>query len=65
MGKMHQESYHMHGSSGPGPLDEAAAHKSFPSMQALQKEMFELSLGAHKRIDAVLTAEQREQLRRD
>ena len=55
----------MHGSSGPGPLDEAAARKSFPSMQALQKEMFELSLGAHKRIDAVLTAEQREQLRRD
>lgn len=65
MGKMHQEGYHMHGSFGPGPLDEAAARKAFASTQALQKEMFELSLGARKRIEAVLTPEQREQLRRD
>jgi Spy/CpxP family protein refolding chaperone len=65
MGKMHQEGYHMHGSFGPGLLDEAAARKSFLSMQATQKEMFELSLGARKRIDAVLTPDQREQLRRD
>jgi Spy/CpxP family protein refolding chaperone len=64
MGAMHGQGYHMYGGFGPGPLDEAAARKAFDAMQATQKSMFELSLGARKRIDAVLAPEQREQLRR-
>lgn len=64
MSSMHQQGNHMYGGFGPGALDEAAARKAFDSMQATQKAMFELSLGARKRIDAVLTSAQREQLRR-
>ncbi len=64
MGAMHEQGYHMNGMFGAGPLDEPAARKAFDAMAATHKAMFELSLGARKRIDAVLTAEQREQLRR-
>lgn len=64
MGTMHEQGYHMHDLFGPGAVDEAAARKSFEQMQATQKAMFELQLDAQKKINAVLTAEQREQLRR-
>jgi Spy/CpxP family protein refolding chaperone len=64
MGTMHEQGYHMHGMFGPGSFDEAAARKAFQTMQETQKAMFELQLEAHKKIDAVLTKEQREQLRR-
>jgi len=64
MGAMHSQESHMHGMFGPGPLDEEAARKAFESMASTQKAMFELSLGARKRIDAILTPGQREQLRR-
>jgi len=64
MGTMHSQESHMHGMFGPGPLDEEAARKAFESMASTQKAMFELSLGARKRIDAILTPGQREQLRR-
>jgi len=64
MGTMHSQESHMHGTFGPGPLDEEAARKAFESMASTQKAMFELSLGARKRIDAILTPGQREQLRR-
>ncbi len=64
MGTMHEQGYHMHGMFSPGPFDEAAARKAFQTMQDTQKAMFELQLAAHQKIDAVLTKEQREQLRR-
>lgn len=64
MGTMHEQGYHMQGMFGPGAFDEAAARKGFQTMQEAQKAMFEMQLEAHKRIDAVLTSEQRDQLRR-
>jgi hypothetical protein len=63
MGTMHQQGYHMQGMFGPGVLDESAARKSFQTMTETQKAMFELQLEARKKIDAVLTKEQRDQLR--
>jgi Spy/CpxP family protein refolding chaperone len=64
MGAMHDQGYHMYGMTGPGPVDEAAAKKAYESMAATQKAMFDLQLEARKKIDAVLTKEQREELRR-
>ncbi len=64
MGTMHQEGWHMQGLHGPGPVDEAEARKAFKAMSEAREQMFELMLGERKRIDAVLTNEQREQLRR-
>ena len=63
MGAMHGQGYHMQGMFGPGALDEAAARKSFQAMAETHKAMFEMQLEARKKIDAVLTNEQREQLR--
>jgi Spy/CpxP family protein refolding chaperone len=64
MGTMQEQGYHMHDLFGPGTVDEAATRKAFEQMQATQKAMFDLQLDAQKKINAVLTAEQREQLRR-
>lgn len=64
MGTMHEQGYHMHGMFAPGPFDEAAARKGFQTMQVTQKAMFDLQLAAHQKIDALLTKEQLEQLRR-
>ena len=63
MGTMHEQGYVMHG-NGAGALDEAAARKSFDAMSDARKAMFELQIDARKKIDAVLTPQQREQLRR-
>lgn len=64
MKAMHEQDGHMAGGMGPGTLDEAASRKAFEAMQSTQKSMFELSLSARKRIQAVLTPQQREQLAR-
>lgn len=64
MGNMQQQGFHMNNMFGPGGLDEAEARKAFNTMVDTQKEMFESSLKARKRIDAILTNEQKEQLRR-
>jgi Spy/CpxP family protein refolding chaperone len=64
MGTMHGQGYHMQGMFGPGPLDEAAARKAFQTMTETQKAMFELQLDTRRKIDAVLTKEQREKLSR-
>ncbi len=64
MGTMHGQGYHMQGMFRPGPVDEAAARKSFQTMSETQKAMFELRLDARKKIDGVLTTEQREKLSR-
>ena len=65
MGTMHEQGYHMYGMVGPGAIDEAAARKSFETMTETRKAMFEMQLEARKKIDAVLTPQQREQLRRN
>jgi Spy/CpxP family protein refolding chaperone len=61
----------MHAAGGPmyqafagGDFDEQAARKAYDAMSEARKQMFEASLEARKRINAVLTPEQREQLRR-
>lgn len=64
MGAMHEQGYRMNGMFGPGPLDEDAARKSFQTMTDARKAMFETQLQARKKMDAVLTAEQRERQRR-
>ncbi len=64
MGTMYEQRYQMQGMFRPGPFDEAAARKAFETMQQNQKTMFEAQLEAHRKIDAVLTQEQREQLSR-
>jgi Spy/CpxP family protein refolding chaperone len=64
MGTMHQQGFQMWSQSGPEAFDENAARKSFQVMSEVRKAMFETSLSARKRIDAVLTKEQRERLRR-
>jgi Spy/CpxP family protein refolding chaperone len=61
MGAMHAQSYRMYDF---GKADDAAERKAFDSMAAAHKQMFETRLDARKRIDAVLTPEQRKQLGR-
>lgn len=50
--------------SEPGANDEQAERRFYEAMAAAHKQMFENALDARKRIDAVLTAEQRERLQR-
>jgi Spy/CpxP family protein refolding chaperone len=64
MGKMHEQGGPMAQYYGPGPIDEKAARKAYQEMADAQKQMFELSLDMRKKIDAVLTPEQREQMSR-
>lgn len=65
MGKMREQGLHsgMMG-WGSGGFDETAARKAYEEMADLRKQMFENRLEVHSRINAVLTAEQREQLGR-
>lgn len=64
MGKMHEQNSPMHQAFGSGKFDEQAARKAYDVMTAAHKQMFEISLEARKRVDAVLTPEQREQMQR-
>ena len=64
MGKMHEEGGPMYEAFGSGAFDEKAARKAYAAMTEAHKQMFETSLDARKRIEAVLTPEQREQMRR-
>ena len=45
-------------------VDDAAARKQYDAMAAVRKQMFEIGLDAQKRMEAVLTPEQRAQLRK-
>lgn len=58
----------MHSEGGPMALmhsgDEKAARQGYDAMAAAHKQMFESSLEMRKRMDAVLTDEQRAQTRR-
>ena len=64
MEKMQQQGVPMWRAYGPGPIDEKAARKSYDEMAAVRKQMFELQLDTRKRMDAVLTPEQREEMYR-
>jgi Spy/CpxP family protein refolding chaperone len=46
-----------------GPFDEQAARQSHDAMTALRQQMFENALEARKRVDGVLSPQQRELLR--
>jgi Spy/CpxP family protein refolding chaperone len=47
-----------------GQFDEQAARLSYDETEKLRRQMFENALDAHKRVDALLTAAQRQQLAR-
>lgn len=64
MGKLREQGGPMYEAFGPGALDEQAARRAYDAMADAHKQMFEAWLDARKRIEAVLTPEQREQLRR-
>jgi len=61
MGEMHQQSGSMYQLFGPGPTDEKAARRAYEAMAEIHKQMFEASLQARKRIEAVLTPDPSEQ----
>jgi Spy/CpxP family protein refolding chaperone len=64
MDKMHEEGGPMYQAFGLGAIDEKAARKAFQVMADAQKQMFEAQLEAHKKMNAILTPEQREQMSR-
>ncbi len=64
MGKMHEQGSPMHEAFSSGKFDEQAARKAYDVMTTAHRQMFEISLEARKRMDAVLTPEQREQMPR-
>jgi Spy/CpxP family protein refolding chaperone len=47
-----------------GQFDEQAARRSYDETEKLRRQMFENALDAHKRVDALLTPAQRQQLAR-
>ena len=63
MGKMHEQGWKMHELYASGKADDAALKQAFDTMSAMRKSMFENNLETRKKIDAVLTKDQREQLR--
>ena len=52
------------GAPADGRYDEQAERKAYEATADLRKQMFENSLEAHKRMDSLLTPQQREQLNR-
>lgn len=64
MGKMHDLGFQWSNTYRDGKFDEQAARKNYDAMADLRKQMFENSLEQRKRIDAVLTPQQREQMQR-
>ena len=49
---------------GDDEFDEQAQRRTYDQMAALRKQMFENALDMRKRVDAILTPQQREELRR-
>jgi len=64
MGKMHDERSQMNELYYSDKRDDNALSKSYRKMSELRNQMFDLSLSARKQIDAVLTQEQRDKLKR-
>jgi len=65
MGKLHAEGGPMDEAFSGAAFDEKAARKAYDTMAAAHKQMFETMLDARKRMDAVFTPEQREQVKRN
>lgn len=63
MEKMHDE-FDAQNPYRSGKFDEQAARKAYETAEKLHRQMFENSLDAQKRIDSLLTPQQREQLQR-
>lgn len=63
MDRMHDEMATVNTYRG-GKFDEQAARKAYDAMEKAHRQMFENSLDAQKRIDALLTPQQRQQLER-
>ena len=64
MGKMHDQRSEMQELYSSDKRDDAALSKSYRAMSELRNQMFDLSLATQKQIDAVLTNEQRDKLKR-
>ena len=64
MSSMHELRFKQFGAEESGKFDDAQARKNYQAFADLQKQMFENSLDTRKRIDAVLTKEQREELKK-
>ena len=64
MGKMQDERSQMQELYSLDKRDDAALGKSYRAMSELRNQTFDLSLSAQKQIDAVLTQEQRDKLKR-
>ncbi|MDH5263458.1 MAG: Spy/CpxP family protein refolding chaperone [Betaproteobacteria bacterium] len=65
MGSMHEIRWQAEDARKSAEFDEAAARKRYDAGAAIRKQMFEARLEAHKKIQDVLTKEQREQLGKD
>lgn len=50
---------------GYGPFDEPGDRRDYEQFTVLQKKVFENALDARRQVSAVLTQQQRDQLRRD
>lgn len=61
MDQMH-DSMHSANFYRGGTFDEQAARRAFEAAEKVHRQMFENMLDAHKRMDAVLTPQQRQQL---
>jgi len=64
MGKMQDEQFQMRELYASDNRDDAALSNSFRKMSELRQEMFDQLLSAQKQVDAVLTKEQRDILKR-
>ncbi len=64
MGKMQDEQAQMNEQYHSDQRDDAPLSKSYRDMSELRQQMFDLSLSARRQIDAVLTQEQRDKLKR-
>ncbi|MGP1691481.1 MAG: Spy/CpxP family protein refolding chaperone, partial [Giesbergeria sp.] len=64
MGKMQEEQARLFGLSNADTPDNAAMSKSYKKLSELRQQMFDNSLAVREQIDAVLSKEQREGLRR-
>jgi Spy/CpxP family protein refolding chaperone len=65
MSAMHELRFKQFGAEESGKSTEADARKNYQAFADLRKQMFENSLDTRKRIDAVLTKEQREELKKN
>lgn len=63
MGTMRETRWKMQDAQKDG-FNEEAARKQFDAMAAIRKEMFEAGLATRKQVEAILTPEQRDRLRK-